>query len=62
MTIRSAVDYPEVGITVLEDEKGKFLAFKDHDTLVDLEAEENFTMFPKKWKGEADKVRLYEED
>lgn len=62
MTVRSAVDYPEVGITVLEDEKGKFLAFKDHDDLVDLERDENFTMYPKRWKGESDKVKLFEED
>jgi hypothetical protein len=36
MSVISVAEYPEEGLTILEDENGKFLAFKDKEEIEEI--------------------------
>jgi hypothetical protein len=36
MSVSSVIEYPEEGFAILEDENGKFLAFKDREEIEEV--------------------------
>lgn len=46
-----AIDYPEAGITILEDSRGKFLALKERDEIIDLKIPPDEIAWPRSWKN-----------
>lgn len=36
MSVNSVIEYPEEGFAILEDENGKFLAFKDKEEIEEI--------------------------
>lgn len=47
--IAEVVEYKDEGFAIIEDSKGKFLAFKDSDEIVDLPLKPDELTWPTKW-------------